>query len=32
MKGRPVRFLNDDNFAQVKYSLDYHMKERREKG
>ena len=32
MKGRPVRFLNDDNFVQVKYSLDYHMKERREKG
>ena len=32
MKGRPVRFLNDDNFAQVKYSLDYHMKERCEKG
>ena len=32
MKGRPVIFLNYDNFAQVKYSLDYHMKERREKG
>ena len=32
MKGRPVRFLHDDNFAHVKYSLDYHMKERPEKG
>ena len=32
MKGRPVRVLNDDNFLQVKHSLDYYMKERPEKG